>query len=192
MQSISVGSGVNETGRRSVRENRQWAQAFAEHEEVLEEFLTVCRRIDDGGWQRAPAPGKWSPAAVALHVCRAYELGRDAATGGSSMRLLVPRPVAWLSRTLVLPLLIALRRFPQGARAPAEVVPDAAEARRLVPEAAAARLRQVSDEAAVALHRAAREQPALRVAHAYFGTLTPRGSLRLLSAHTRHHARRLV
>jgi hypothetical protein len=31
----------------------------------------------------------------------------------------------------------------------------------------------------------------LRVQHACFGPLTPRATLRLLSAHTRHHARAL-
>ena len=36
------------------------------------------------------------------------------------------------------------------------------------------------------------QRPAPRVAHAYFGALTPHAALRLLSAHTRHHARALA
>jgi len=130
-------------------------------------------------------------AAVALHVCRAYELGRDAMAGGESMRLRVSPRVAWFSRTLILPLVLATKRFPRGARSPSEVVPDAAESLLLTPDAAADRLQRVAAEAAQALQRAAGQRPTPRVTHAYFGPLTPHTTLRLLSAHTWHHARSL-
>lgn len=163
-----------------------------EHEIAVRTFLAACQEVTPANWQRAPAPGKWSPAAVVLHVCQAYELGRDAVAGGPGMQLRVAPPVAWFSRTLILPVVLATRRFPQGAAAPAEVVPDAAEARLLLPDAAAARLQRVAEQAAAALRRAAGERPAPRVTHAYFGALNPHATLRLLSAHTRHHARGLT
>ena len=172
-------------------EKRRWIAALAEHETVLRQFLTVCERVAAADWQRAPMPEKWTVAAVVLHVCRAYELGRDAMAGGESMRLRVSPPVAWISRTLLLPVVLATQRFPRGARSPLEVVPDAAEARRLTPDAAADRLQRVAAEAAQALQRAAGQRPTPRVTHAYFGPLTPHTTLRLLSAHTRHHARSL-
>ena len=172
-------------------EERRWTAALAEHDRVIREFLTVCQRVAPADWQQAPIPGKWTVAAVVLHVCRAYELGRDAMAGGASMRLRVSPRVAWFSRTLILPVVLATKRFPRGARSPSEVVPDAAESLLLMPEAAAQRLERVAGEAAQALRSAAGHRPAPRVTHAYFGPLSPHATLRLLSAHTRHHARAL-
>ena len=175
-----------------MRDDRRWTAAMAEHETAVRAFMAACERVAPGDWQLSPAPTKWSPAAVVLHVCKAYELGRDAAKGGRSMRLRVSRPFAWFSRTLVLPVILATNRFPRGAAAPIEVVPDAAEARLLMQDASAARLQRAADQAALALREASRERPALRFTHAYFGPLSPQGTLRLLSAHTRHHARGLA
>jgi hypothetical protein len=72
------------------------------------------------------------------------------------------------------------------------VRPDAEEAERATAAQAVARLRQSADAAAAALHLAARDRPAPRITHAYFGALRPLAALRLLSAHTRHHARGLA
>ena len=69
------------------RSDRVWNAALAEHETVVRAFLEVCERVAPADWHRAPAPKKWSAAAVALHVCRAYEMGRDAMAGGQGMRL---------------------------------------------------------------------------------------------------------
>jgi hypothetical protein len=128
---------------------------------------------------------------VVLHVCGAYEFARAAADGGAGMRPLVSRPAAWLGRTVLLPALLASGRFPRGAAAPAEVAPDLAEAARVTPAAAAERLARAAAAAAGALRRAAAERPSARVRHAYFGPLAPLDALRLVSAHTRHHARAL-
>src|ERR1700682_13202 len=175
-----------------MRDERRWNAALAEHEIVVREFLAVCERVAPADWQRSRAPGKWSPAAVTLHVCRVYELGRDAMNGGQSSRLMISHPGAWFLRTLMLPVIFATKRFPRGATAPVEVAPDAAEARLLMPDAAATRLQRVGDQAAAALRRAAAEGAATSFTHAYFGRLAPHATLRLLSAHTRHHARELA
>ena len=98
----------------------RWTAALVEHETVVRAFLTACQGVAPADWQRAPAPGKWSPAAVVLHVCHAYELGRDSVAGGPSMRLRVAPPVAWFSRTLLLPVILATKRFPLGVTAPRE------------------------------------------------------------------------
>ena len=175
-----------------MRDERRWTAALVEHETVMRAFLTACQGVAPAYWQRAPAPGKWTPAAVVLHVCQAYELGRDSVAGGPSMRLRVATPVAWFSRMLLLPVILATKRFPPRAIAPAEVVPDAAKAGLLLQDAAAARLERVSGRAAAALRRAAGERPVPRLTHAYFGALNPLATLRLLSAHTQHHARKLA
>jgi hypothetical protein len=112
--------------------------------------------------------------------------------GGPSMRLRVSKHYAWLLRTLMLPVIVATKRFPRGARAPREVAPDLEEAKLLTPNAAAARLKRVADEAAAAFRQAGRDRSAPLMTHAYFGALTPYAALRMLSAHTRHHARTLL
>jgi hypothetical protein len=168
---------------------RRWARALAEHDRVVRNFLEAVCRVEAVRWHQPPAPGKWSPAELTLHVCEAYAFGRDAARGGPGMRLRVPPAVAWASRLVLLPLSLVTRQFPRGADAPAEVVPDPEEAGVLTPQAAVDRLRVLAAEAAAALQHA---PPGARLTHAYFGPLSPYATLRLLSAHTRHHARGLA
>ena len=175
-----------------MRGERRWNAAIAEHESVVREFLEACQRCAPSAWHAEPAPGKWSTAAVALHVCKAYEMGRDAMAGGASMRLRVSRSYSWLLRTFMLPAVLATKRFPRGVRAPREVAPDLEEAKMLTPDAAAERLMRAADETAAAMRRAGRDRAAPLMTHAYFGPLGPYAALRLLSAHTRHHARALA
>ena len=171
-------------------EERRWRAALDEHDMAVRELRAICASIPTVRWHEVPAPGKWSPCDVVLHLCRAYELGRDAGNGGGGMRLRVSPSRAWALRTLLLPLILLTRLFPTGVRAPTEVVPDTSA--RPLPDDAIARLERLAQEAAVALRRAADGRPAPRVMHAYFGPLTPRAALRVLSAHTGHHARGLA
>lgn len=173
------------------RHERRWTAALAENEAVLAEFETACRRVPGDAWQSAPDTGGWSPAAVALHVCVAYEVGAAAAAGGPGMRMRLSPAKARLARMLLLPFMFATTYFPRGVRAPREVVPNLDEARLLTPDAASERLRDAAARAATALRDAAAERPSLRIRHAYFGDIAPLAALRMLSAHTRHHARQL-
>lgn len=170
----------------------RWGSALAEHEEVVDDFCRVAAAFDPVTWRRPPSAGKWSPAAVVLHVCQAYEFGHAAVDTGAAMKPLVSPAVAWLSRSLLLPWFLTTKRFPRGARAPAEVVPDLAVAEQSTPAPIIDRLRRSSSDAADHLRRAAATSPELRITHAYFGPLTPLLALRLLSNHTRHHARGLI
>jgi hypothetical protein len=172
--------------------DRRWADAADEHARAVGAFVEAMVGVPAVRWHTPRAEGRWSAAALALHVCQAYEFGCDAVKTGTAMRLKVPAPVAWISRVVVLPILLARDRFPSGADAPAEVVPDLREAGQLGPDALAARLRCSAADALEALQRAARETPGLRITHAYFGPMPPLQTLRLLSAHTRHHARGLA
>ena len=158
---------------------------------AVREVIAICERIPTGRWHQSPAPGKWSAADVVLHLCRAYEVGRDAANGGPGMRVLVSPARAWALRTLLLPVILLARRFPRGVRAPREVAPVGATSATSTPDEALASLERVAREAAVALRCAADSRPVPRLMHAYFGPLAPRTALRVLSAHTRHHARGL-
>ncbi|HEU4720260.1 MAG TPA: DinB family protein [Gemmatimonadaceae bacterium] len=163
-----------------------------EHGAVVHQCVLALQAIDSRDWWRVPSPGTWSPATVALHLCVSYELGRDVATGGQGMRLRSSRPFAWLLRSFLLPYMLATKRFPRGVRAPREVRPDEAEASRLTCEAACERLTRAAHAAADVLRDLGRHRSEVRFTHAYFGPLTPLTTLRLLSAHTRHHVRRLA
>jgi hypothetical protein len=161
----------------------------AEHEQVVAEFIALVERVPAARWQQPMAPGKWSPATLTVHVTRAYEFGREAVRGKSAMRLRVSPVMAWLSGRILFPILIALRRFPTGVKAPREVRPDEELAATLSPAEAIQRLRATSDAALAEISRP--EAANARITHAYFGSLSPRQGIRLLSGHTRHHARQL-
>lgn len=172
------------------RSERKWEAAVAEHELVVRGFLSVCGKCATADWHRPPAPNKWSTAAVALHICNAYEVAGNSVTGGPGMQLRVSRPYAWFLRTAVLPFILATKRFPR-ATAPREVRPNAEEAEQLTPEAASIRLRRAADSAVRAFRDAGRNPASPRMNHAYFGAINAYTALRLLSAHTRHHTRAL-
>lgn len=171
------------------RSEGRWNAAFAKHQAAVNEFLAVCEQCSRDDWHRA-AQGKWSTAAVALHICNTYELGRDAMLRGASMRPVVSKRYAWTLRTFVLPVIISTTRFPP-ARSPREVAPDPQQTKQLTLDAMRARLMRASREAADAFRSAAGTSSPPRMTHAYFGDLTPYTALRLLTAHTRHHARAL-
>jgi hypothetical protein len=165
-----------------------WNAARVEHHEVVAEFLATIDRFDEEQWQRLPRPKKWSAATLADHVAVTYAYGRDAATSGVGMRLLVPRPLAWAARTFILPRMLDSKRFPRGAEAPPEVRPAVANTVALTQDHAKAELAARAAEALAAFDRAVRERPTMTVTHAYFGALPLLQTLRMLNAHTRHHA----
>jgi hypothetical protein len=174
----------------------RWAAALREHDEVLADFVRAIERLDSDCWHRPMGPGRWSPAALTMHVIQSYELGRAAMAGGASMRVIVPRPVSWLARNIALPIFLARRTFPKGAEAPAEVRPDLGAAASLSQSAACAMLHTVAQASIDALRNADRSADRgglpRRFVHAIFGPLEPLLTVRLVSAHTRHHGLALV
>lgn len=169
----------------------RWRRALAEHARVVQETVDAIGRVPADRWHEPPRPAAWSPAAVTLHLCQSYELGRDVIGGAPGMTLKVPLRRAWVLRTFLVPVLLATKRFPRGARAPREVRPDVEAARTMDAEDGTRRLTRAAEEAARALHGAGVNGSTARFTHAYFGALEPLTALRVLSAHTRHHARGL-
>jgi hypothetical protein len=169
-----------------------WLTARLEHDEVLADFMLAIERLPPERWHRPMGPGRWSPAALTMHVIQSYALGQAAMSGAASMRVVVPRPVAWLARNVLLPLFLARRTFPKGAEAPAEVRPDLSAAASLSPSAACTMLQHVAQAAIDAMHAADGVRPPRRFVHAIFGPLDPLLTVRLVSAHTRHHGRALA
>jgi hypothetical protein len=165
-----------------------WAAARAEHDEVVAEFLATIDRFSDERWLRAPRANKWSAATLTDHVSVTYAYGRNAAQTGVGMRLLVPRPLAWAARTFILPRMLRSKRFPRGAEAPAEVQPVLANSIELSRDRAKEELTARAAETLAAFEDAKRNRTSLTITHAYFGPLSLLQTLRMLNAHTRHHA----
>jgi hypothetical protein len=162
-----------------------WQQAVARDEAAVEDVIACWSVFDAGAWAAPVAPGRWSPALLADHLVRAYRLGAAVGTPAGTMQTALPRPLAWLAGRTVLPLLLATGRFPRGGQAPPEVVPQTS-----APDAAqgSAALRSAATAARAALVAANAHRPRPMVTHAYFGAMPPLLALRLLTAHTRHHA----
>lgn len=174
------------------RHSRGWRAAVAEHEAVVAEFVRVIRAVGASRWHADRAGGGWTVAEEALHVALAYELGSRAGTPEARMTLRVPPVVAAFGRVILLPLALGLRRFPRGASSPVELLPDPGAAAELSPASLASRLDAAALSARAALEMADVSGPSVAVVHAYFGALDARQTLRLLSAHTRHHGARLT
>jgi len=164
-----------------------WGDAASEHQQVLTQFLAAIEAVPASRWHLSPDDGTWSAAALALHVADSYAFGVEAAFGRAAMRRRTPAPIAWFARTVLLPRLLAAQRFPRGAQAPDEVVPDDRIAASFDQAAMRTHVRTLAETALEALRDAEQTRPHVRITHAYFGPLRPLRALQLLSAHTRHH-----
>jgi uncharacterized damage-inducible protein DinB len=164
------------------------ARLMDAHAAAISEFAAAIDAVPADRWQQPPAAGRWSAAALSLHVIDAYDYCIGALDGGPQMRTKLPVWRMWMLRELVLPVMFRLRRFPREAPAPPEVVPDLSASESLTQEVARQRLLDTAARAMDTLERTARERPGLRTAHAYFGAMSPRQTVMLLAGHTRHHA----
>jgi hypothetical protein len=171
--------------------SRRWQDAEREHARSVAALLTAASLVPDEKWILPLGVERWSPAQVMEHIEISYALGRDAVRGGAGMRLKRPPLVAWLSRRIMLPLMSWTGRFPAGVPAPREVRPDAARAHAVPRLDAVLRIQRAAAEALTAL-REAEGRGGVTMTHAYLGPLTPYETLRLLNAHTRHHAKLLA
>jgi hypothetical protein len=164
-----------------------WPRLLADHTKAVEDYVTAAERLSVQAWMRPLAAGKWTPAEVTSHVTEAYRVLRAELAGSSGMRLLGSRFQRLILRHTVLPRLLRGRPFPHAVRAPRETRP-----REVVddPEIALCTLTDLTETFAQELtSKAARQNVCLT--HAYFGPLSAQQGLRLLTVHTRHHARQL-
>lgn len=158
------------------------------HETAISLFVDAISQVPADRWTREPAAGRWSAAALSLHVIDSYQYCLRALDGGPHMRARLPHWRMWLLRQLALPLMFQVGRFPREAPAPREVIPDLSAAEALSPHEAHSRLIDTATRAIEALAVAARARPTPRIGHAYFGPMSPRQTVMLLTGHTRHHA----
>jgi hypothetical protein len=164
-----------------------WGRLVAQHSAALQEFVLLARRVPTDRWNKPVAPGKWTPAEITTHLSESYQVLRGELAGRPGMQLRLSRLQRWVLRHTMLPRILASGKFPAAARAPKETRP-----------------REVQVDAAGALHRLSTEADAFvqelsdpsrrgaRLTHAYFGAMSAQQSLRMVTVHTRHHARQLA
>jgi DinB family protein len=173
---------------RSRKTMNDWATLVARHSAVVDEYLAVARRVGAAGWATPIAAGKWTPAEMTSHLTESYRILRGELAGGPGMQLRLRRLHRIVLRYTVLPRILGEGNFPAGARAPRETRPrdielDPTLALRELSKQAHAFVQELSDRA-----RDAR----VRLTHAYFGSMSARQSLLLVTVHTQHHARQLA
>lgn len=173
-------------------DSSRWQAAERGHAEAVAALLVAASLVPDHKWTLPLGPGRWSPAQVLLHIEQSYRLGDDALQGGAGMRVKTSPVVAWLSRTLLLPVMTGLKVFPRNAPAPREVVPDAGTAHAIPRLEFTTRVQAAAMQSLAAFRAAVSTGRRVRVTHAYFGPLSPYQTLQLLNAHTRHHAKLLA
>ena len=170
----------------------RWIDAERQHAECVAAFLVAASLVPVEKWRKPLGEGRWSPAQMVLHIEQSYLLGANALRGGPGMQLRRSPLVSWLSRIVMLPLMSLTKRFPKGVPAPREVRPDAAVAHAVSREALTARVQSAATAMLAALRESLASNSRVRVTHAYLGALDSYQTLRLLNAHTRHHAELLA
>jgi hypothetical protein len=136
---------------------------------------------------RPLTPGKWSPADITSHLTESYQVLHSELRGSPGMRLLGSPLQRWILRVRTMPRILSGSPFPPGVRAPKETRPRVVEAD---PEKALALLSSRAEMFVQELTEQ-RAHGRVRVSHAYFGLLSAEDGMRLVTVHTRHHARQL-
>lgn len=160
-------------------------RASRAHRATIDAFLHTAAAVPAERWSTPLAPGKWSPAQVALHVLRSYQVLLDQLHGGAPMKMLAG---PWKSRFLrwfILPHILFHRTLPTGVEAPVEVKPDDEGVDQAeLPS----RLTGAVERADQALRTTRRDH----FVHAYFGAIPLRKVLPFAAIHTEHHRRQLA
>ncbi len=164
-----------------------WEGAMMAHDAAVTHLVAAAQAVSPDRWAVAPAPGKWSPAEVMVHVALTYEHLTREQQGTATIPVLLPRWKAWMLRRFILPRLLAGRPLPPGVRAPREVrpggeLPD--------PRAAVARLESATAAWASAMAQNHRRGGGQSI-HPFFGALPLPTMLRFVALHTTHHRRQL-
>lgn len=165
-----------------------WSTLVARHSAAVEEFVQACRVIAPDRWTRPLAAGKWSPAEITSHLTESYQILLAELAGGPGMQLRLSGLQRWILRQTLLPRILASGRFPAGARAPWETRPRGIHTD---PRIALQNLNTQADRFVQELTDRVRTGP-VRLTHAYFGAMSARQSLLMITVHTRHHARQLA
>jgi hypothetical protein len=169
-------------------ESTRWTEATALHRAAAARFASIIDSFDDTAWSAPIAAGKWSPALIAEHLNRAYEVMLDELGGGQGMQL---RTRAWqrvLLRFTIVPRLLRGGWFPAGARAPRETRPPESVGTR---DEVMGRFHSLAQRFDAEMSAARNRDPRVRLTHAYFGKAGLADSMLLCARHLEHHVRQV-
>lgn len=170
----------------------RWLSAERKHAESVASFLVATSLVPDEKWTQPLGEKRWSPAQMVLHVEQSYLICVDALRGGPGMQVRRSGLMSWFGRVAMLPLMTLTGRFPKGIPSPRELRPDADRAHSFRRVTLSARVQSAATSALSELRVAVDNSHRVRVKHAYLGELDAYQTLRLLNAHTRHHAQLLA
>jgi len=167
---------------------RSWPEGVQAHAAAVGRFIAAARSVPDPAWRAAPAPGKWSPAEITMHLVLTYHHLLGEQEGTLVIRVLPSPWKAWLLRRTILPRLLGGQPFPAGVRAPREVRPGA-ELPDVEPATRALEAATTGFEAAAGrnFHRGVG-----RATHPFFGPLQLPQMLRFAELHADHHRRQIL
>ena len=161
--------------------SNRWSEALRVHGSAVAAFASAAEAVEPESWYLPRAEGKWSPAQIADHLIRSYDVLLREIRGGAGMRI---RTRAWMRILLRHTYMRRILRggwFPAGVPAPSEIRPAKEE---LPGQASAVALfRQRAEE----FERTVREQPPVRMTHPYFGVLGAEDGVLLCARHIEHH-----
>jgi hypothetical protein len=165
----------------------EWRRVVDRHAAAVAGFLDAAAAVDARAWREPLADGKWSPAQLADHLIRTYEVVGGEVRGASGLRVRTGWGLRQVLRATILRSIMRTGRLPRGAKAPSEIAPGPADDLR---DDALERLRALADEleAGVVARRAEKD---FRLTHHVFGAFPALAGLEFVAIHTEHHARQL-
>lgn len=160
-----------------------FGDACAAHRAALGSFVAAAARVPEAQWNRASAPGKWTPAQVAEHLRLSYAAVQAELDGRQGFRI---RSSWWKQRLyqlLFLPRILRQGRMPRGVPAVREIRPaDGPYPQRELLDALSA-----EGERLLGRLGEIRGERGARVSHPFLGRLTIIDGLQLSTHHIRHH-----
>lgn len=163
------------------------AVARADHQAAVAEFVAAARAVSLDTWERKPDATHWSPAQIAEHVRKTYEVVSAQFTGGPG---LVVRSKWWLRpfiKWTFLGRILETGVFPASARAPREIRPGDGPFDRETLLAALQKAASATENMLTTRWT----DPNCTMTHHVFGALRPPEGARLVTVHTLHHAKQL-
>lgn len=165
----------------------RWRASVAQHRAAIADYADAVRALDDEGWTRPWAAGKWTPAEITEHLTLAYEAFLREIRGEGGMKMKVFGLRRRILRWFVLPHILFHRSFPVKAVSPREIRPTGASMQR---DQALAGLLAAADDAERAIEAVRHRRDAV-ITHPYFGGIDPTRGLKFAAVHVEHHTRQV-
>lgn len=162
---------------------KNWNDTVTLHDSAVAGYATAATDTV-ARWHDAPAPGKWTPAQVTDHLCKAFEAIIAEARGGPPMALRLKAWQRFVAHWTIYQRLLRGGAFPHGAPAPRETRPDAASGDAV---AAIARFRTLGAEVVEVTGQALQKNPGLQFRHPYFGYVRASDGMYVSARHIDHH-----